>query len=153
MTNSSNNNTYNIVTPNIVEQFKQFYTDLTAVPLENIDQLYDPNVIFIDPVHEIQGVANLHAYFSHLCGNLQQCKFEFLDELVGDDSAYIKWNMHFRHDRLNGNKPVTVRGMSHIQFNGKVSYHEDSYDLGQMIYQHLPLLGSAVGFVNKRLAA
>lgn len=137
----------------VVEDFKQFYTDLTAVPLENIDQLYDPNIIFKDPVHEIQGLTKLHSYFSHLCENLMQCKFEYLDELVGNDTAYIKWNMHFTHHRINNNKPITVRGMSHIQFNGKVNYHEDSYDLGQMIYQHLPLLGSAVGFVNKRLAA
>ncbi len=134
----------------LIEQVKIFYRDMSDIKLTQLTDIYDSQVLFKDPVHEIRGIDNLHSYTESLMQNVTTLRFEFLDQLVGNESAYLKWNMHFTHPKLS-NKPLTVRGMSQLQFNDKVYYHEDTYDLGEMLYEHLPILGMGTRFVKKRL--
>ncbi|REG82395.1 nuclear transport factor 2 family protein [Marinomonas pollencensis] len=134
----------------LIERFKHFYKDLKHIPLPHIGDIYDDNVIFKDPVQEVRSVEQLHAYLSDSCMDVHSGCFEYLDQLVTENSAYIKWNMHFKHPKL-GNKTLTVRGISQIQFNERIYYHEDVYDLGQMLYEHVPLLGCVVKGLKTRL--
>ncbi|CUB06197.1 nuclear transport factor 2 family protein [Marinomonas fungiae] len=135
----------------LIERFKAFYKDVKHPRLDAIGDVYSCQVKFRDPVHQIQGLAELHAYLSDMCESVESGRFEFLDQLVGTDTAYIKWNMYFRHPKL-GNETHVVRGMSQIQFDDRIYYHEDVYDMGQMIYEHVPVLGWAVKKLRKRLA-
>ena len=59
--------------------------------------------------------------------------------------------MVFAHPKL-GSKPVFVRGISHIEFSDRIDFHEDSYDLGEMLYDHVPVLGSGTRWLKRRLA-
>lgn len=134
----------------LMQKFKDFYKDLKQVPLDDVADIYSNEVRFIDPVHEIFGNDSLRAYMESLCKNLTAGRFEYLDELVSVDSAYIKWNMHFLHPKL-GNKQITVRGVSHIQFDDRIYYHEDVYDLGEMLYLKVPVIGSINGWLKNNL--
>ncbi|SBS39125.1 SnoaL-like domain protein [Marinomonas spartinae] len=135
----------------LMNRFKAFYLDIKQVPLADIGELYANDVIFKDPVQEVRGIEKLHAYMSDLCLSVQSGRFEYLDQQVSENKAYIKWNMHFKHPKL-GNQTLTVRGMSQIEFHDRIYYHEDVYDLGSMLYEHIPLLGRAVKGLKKRLA-
>ncbi|QUX93419.1 nuclear transport factor 2 family protein [Marinomonas sp. A3A] len=135
----------------LIERFKAFYLDVKHPKLDKIDDVYAEDVLFKDPVHELRGAENLHAYLSEMCVNVHSGRFEYLDQIVSDNTAYIKWNMHFKHPKL-GNKTITVRGISQVQFNERIYFHEDVYDLGQLIYEHVPLLGAVVKGLKKRLA-
>lgn len=134
----------------LIQNFKDFYRNLKRVPLDDIAAIYSNEVRFIDPVHEIYGNDSLRAYMESLCQNLTEGRFEYLDELVSVDSAYIKWNMHFSHPKL-GNKQITVRGVSHIQFDDRIYYHEDVYDLGEMLYLKVPVIGSVNAWLKNNL--
>jgi hypothetical protein len=61
--------------------------------------------------------------------------------------------MTFSHSGLNGGKPVQVRGVTLIRFTDRIYYHEDFFDLGAMLYQHVPVLGSVIRYLNNRLSA
>ncbi len=135
----------------LIDRFKDFYRDVKHPKLGSIDQVYADDVLFKDPVHELRGAEALHTYLSEMSVNVQSGRFEYLDQIVSDDMAYIKWNMHFKHPRL-GKDTITVRGMSQVQFHDRIYFHEDVYDLGQLIYEHVPLLGSVVKGLKKRLA-
>jgi hypothetical protein len=63
------------------------------------------------------------------------------------------WQMTFSHPRLRRGKALKVRGMTLIRFTDRIYYHEDFYDLGAMLYQHIPLLGTAVRHINRRLSS
>lgn len=137
----------------IIERFKTFYRKLSLASLEDIDSVYAPHILFRDPVHEIRGIDAMHSYFVELCQNLESCRFEYLDEVSKADTTYIKWDMHFRHPRVSA-ETITVRGMSQIKtHNDLIVYHEDVYDLGAMLYDHLPLLGNATRWLKKRLSS
>lgn len=136
----------------VFDRFKAFYRDFGLIKLDDIDSLYAPHVFFKDPVHEIRGLNALHNYLGELCTNLSSCRFEYLDELVNADRAYIKWNMHFKHPKL-GPAVISTRGISHLQFHDdKIVYHEDVYDMGALIYEHLPVLGATTRWLKNRLA-
>lgn len=137
----------------LLEQFKGFYSDLKQVDLGTLDQIYHENVVFKDPVHQIRGLSSIHRYMEQLCADVEVCRFEFLDQLEAGDAAYLKWNMHFRHPKL-GNKTITVRGITQLHSkNGLIDFHEDVYDMGAMIYEHVPLLGAVTRWLKRRLAA
>lgn len=135
----------------IVETFKAFYREIDAAKLDEIGLVYTDDIIFRDPIHQIGGIHALHGYMSDMFTNVRQCQFEYLDQLIGKHNAYIKWHMHFFHTKL-GAQIITVRGITHIEFDEKIHFHEDVYDLGQMLYEHIPLLGSATRFLKRRLA-
>jgi hypothetical protein len=136
----------------LIERFKSCFRHLHEADLSRLRNIYAEEVVFRDPVHEIRGLVGLEDYFTTLISDLSDCRFEYLDEIVGDGSAYIKWIMHFRHPRL-GNRPISVRGVSHVKFGDRIEFHEDVYDMGAMLYEQLPLLGNLTRWLRLRLAS
>ena len=141
----------NINKPFVV-RFKDYFKVLHDSDLSQLGSIYDERIVFKDPVHEIRGLVELEDYFTSMCADLSDCRFEYLDELVNDDAAYIKWMMHFKHPRL-GNRLISVRGVSHLKIGEKIEYHEDFYDMGAMLYEQLPLLGNVTRWLRLRLAS
>lgn len=135
----------------LIERFKAFYQDAKHPQLKKINEVYASHIRFKDPVHEFSGIETLHAYLSGLCENMVAGRFEYLDQLVGENRAYIKWNMYFQHDKL-GKEVIVVRGMTQVQFDDRIFYHEDCYDLGEMLYENVPALGFVVNKLKQRLA-
>lgn len=136
----------------IVVRFKDYFKVLHDSDLSQLGSIYDDRVVFKDPVHEIRGLVELEDYFTSMCADLSDCRFEYLDELVNDDAAYIKWMMHFKHPKL-GNRLISVRGVSHLKIGEKIEFHEDFYDMGAMLYEQLPLLGNVTRWLRLRLAS
>ena len=98
----------------LLERFKAYFKSLHDADLRHLRDLYADNILFKDPVHEIRGLVELEDYFTDMCADLSDCRFEYLDEVVSERSAYIKWMMHFKHPRL-GNRLISVRGVSHLK--------------------------------------
>lgn len=135
----------------LLTEFKGFYERFSANDLDTLGDIYTDNVTFSDPVHTISGLSTLESYFKEMCGNLSHCHFEFKDEIVNDGHASLKWEMHYRHPSLKSNKSLVLSGVSLIHYSDKVYKHEDYYDMGAMLYEHLPLIGGAIRMIKSRL--
>lgn len=136
----------------LLERFKNHFRVMHEADQGDLRKFYSDRIIFRDPVHEIRGLVELEDYFISLGSDLSDCRFEYLDEAVTDNSAYIKWIMHFRHPRL-GNRLISVRGVSHLQLGELIEFQEDFYDMGAMLYEQLPLLGNVTRWLRLRLAS
>ncbi|MFB1002430.1 MAG: nuclear transport factor 2 family protein [Pseudomonadales bacterium] len=151
----------------IIKRFKALYKNLDATraacaetgsdnPL--LAQIYSDSIEFRDPLHLIHGLSSLRSYMNKMYGNTISCEFIFLGDWItepgpnGKGSACIKWDMIFRHSKLAAGSPVTVRGMSHIRFGDRIDYHEDIFDVGAMLYEHVPLMGRVVLWLKSRLS-
>jgi ketosteroid isomerase-like protein len=136
-----------------MDNFLKTYQRLNAGNLELLDDIYSDNVRFVDPAHEIEGLDQLRKYFAGLYANVTSIDFAFLREMRLGDEGYVQWRMTFSHRRLKGGRPVKVEGATYLQFDltGKVCFHRDFFDLGEMLYEHLPLLGSVVVALKRRL--
>ncbi|WP_237065298.1 nuclear transport factor 2 family protein [Microbulbifer guangxiensis] len=137
----------------LIAELQQYYSDFGAVAGDPglLDRLYDEGVTFCDPVHRVEGLPALKRYFAGMSEGLTSCRFEFDDAVLGNGNACLPWQMHYTHRQLNRGQPLILRGCSLLQFRERVYYHEDFYDLGAMVYEHVPLLGSVVRGVKKRL--
>jgi len=137
-----------------METFLDIYTRLKADNLDLLAEIYTPDIHFIDPVHKLRGLGELRTYFSHLYANLTSIHFAFTHPQRVGEQGYVQWLMTYSHPRINGGRSIEMPGATFLQFNGngRVCIHRDYYDLGAMLYQHLPLLGPAVRYINGRLA-
>ena len=136
----------------LLKEFKDHFKDLQQADWSLLGELYADDIVFKDPVHELRGLVILEDYFTTLCTDLVDCRFEYLDQVVSDDAAYLKWIMHFRHPRL-GKDVIDVRGVSHLRWSEKIDFHEDFYDMGAMLYERLPVLGNVTRWLRLRLAS
>jgi len=136
-----------------MEKFLEMYKELSSENLHLLQDVYSSDIQFIDPAHEINGLEHLTEYFSALYQNVNSIDFEFKDVVRQDSLCYLQWDMAFRHKSLAGGRSIVVSGTTFLQLNDndKVCYHRDYFDLGGMLYEHLPLLGRLITTIKKRL--
>ncbi|WOX05833.1 nuclear transport factor 2 family protein [Microbulbifer pacificus] len=139
----------------LLQRLEHLYADFLAADPRMIGDVYAQSVIFRDPVHELRGLPAVLGYFSGMAENLRECRFEFDQSLIDGDRISLWWTMHYRHPKLAGGKPLTLRGASLLEIDpgaDRVTVHEDIYDLGAMVYEQIPVLGSVVKIVKSKLA-
>ncbi len=136
-----------------LQRFATAFASLNADNLERLGQLYSDDVHFQDPLHEINGLAAMHAYFKELYANVQELHFQFygFDQLY-PGAGYLRWKMTYRHPRLKGGQTIEVDGCSHLLWRDKVYAHRDYFDAGALLYEHLPLMGRVIHWLKGRLA-
>ena len=66
----------------------------------------------------------------------------------------IQFGTQLLDPRLNRGQLISLEGCSLLRWNadGKVERHRDYFDAGALLYQHVPLLGSAIRWLQRRLA-
>ncbi|WP_302139658.1 nuclear transport factor 2 family protein [Halomonas alkalicola] len=136
-----------------LEAFCAFFNKLDKSCTKDLYEFYTPDVLFIDPLHRIEGARALERYFATLYENVTACRFDFHERQRSGDQAFATWTMHLTHPRLDGGREIRVSGCSHLTFaaDGRVARHQDYFDAGAMLYERLPLLGGAIRLVKRRL--
>ena len=147
----------------LIQRFKSIYSRLDntkaacgKIPANSqqvlLDEVYSENVTFKDPIHQIEGLSAYRRYMDSMYSNVMGCEFTYHEHWIGENSATIKWDMLFRHHKLGNGKLITVRGITHVRFTDRINYHEDVFDVGAMLYEHIPLLGRILLKIKARLA-
>ncbi|MFL1405179.1 nuclear transport factor 2 family protein [Marinobacter sp. M1N3S26] len=132
-----------------VERFQRLFNTLSAGRVTGLAEVYSEQVRFVDPFSSVEGLEELQAYLDKVYTNVTACRFEFDDTLVSGDQACIEWTMHLQHPRLRRGRELAVHGISRLTIaEGRVRYHRDYFDAGELLYENLPLLGSAVRLVR-----
>lgn len=138
-----------------MERFLEIYNQLNADNIELIQEIYTDDIHFIDPAHEIRGLPKLRDYFTSLYANLNTIHFDFAHPLLTRCEGYVQWTMSMSHPKLKKGADIAVSGATFVKFSddSRVYYHRDYFDLGAMLYQHLPLIGPVVKTINRRLGS
>lgn len=138
-----------------LERFKTLFNELDAGCLGRLDEVYAPDVRFRDPVHALEGLAALRAYYARLYEGVEWCRFRYDGEVVEAGGAVVLWTMQFRHRRFRSGETLTLEGASHLEFgraaNGLVVRHRDYFDMGEFLYERVPVLGSVVRYIKSGL--
>lgn len=137
----------------LIDEFCQLYQSLSKDNLNVLSQVYQENIVFIDPIHQINGLNQLTTYFNHLYENMLSCRFNIENVIIDDKQASIIWTMEYQHSKINGGESISVNGSSFLQYDEKIYYHRDYFDVGQMLYEQLPVLSSVISMVKKRAVA
>ena len=138
-----------------LSEFINTYQKLDKTNLSLLNNIYHQDVMFQDPIHQVEGLGNLNQYFQHLYSNLITCEFVIDEVVAGEESssAAIYWTMSYQHQKLNGGKTVYVQGNSLLKMaDDKVIYHRDYLDLGSMLYEQIPVLGKFIKLIKRKAA-
>lgn len=134
-----------------VEKFKEYFTQMRFGDDTVLNEIYSDNVIFIDPIHRINGIENLKSYFKKLNDNLIDGSFLFIDESIRDNTAYLQWEMNLYLKRPRKN--VKASGISVLSVEQKIIKHRDYFDAGELFYENIPFLGKIIHFLKKKIAS
>jgi limonene-1,2-epoxide hydrolase len=136
------------------DRAKDAFTRLDINNLQVVDEFYDQNLEFIDPIGKISGRDNMRSYYKKMYQDLKTIKFTYQEAIESDKTVVLVWTMTYAVDKLNGGEPITIQGNSVIKFGGsenKVIYHRDYFDVGAMVYEFIPVLGWGVRKVKEKL--
>ncbi len=122
---------------------------------ENMDsvcrEFYGADVKFIDPIGEINGIEDMIKYYRNLYQNVISIKFDAVDNFEKVGEKVFVWQMHLKHKKVGGGEPIVLDGVSVLKYDGsKVVYHRDYFDLGAMIYEKIPVLGSLIRWIREK---
>jgi len=144
------------ISSELLNSVQDLFKDAAGFSTALLPQVYATDVVFVDPVHRVEGIAALQAYFDRSYSNVISCKFEFTGEVIQGDTAVLKWIMHVTHRSLAAGRPIDVPGVSWLKASAtepeKIAYHEDYYDLGALVYEQLPLLRRIVACIKARMS-
>lgn len=136
-----------------LDRFKALFNQMSAHQLGEVDSVYGHDVIFTDPFVSVHGLDELSDYFTGAYANVISCSFAFDEAIHGDHSVCLPWTMTLRHKRIRRGQPVQVEGISRLRIvDDKVVLHRDYFDAGQLLYENVPVLGTAVRWLRKYAA-
>lgn len=135
-----------------LEHFAERFASLDGQSLEHLENLYSENVTFRDPLHQIDGLVALRTYFTALYSNTQDIRYVFAgaDE-VQPGQGYLRWSLAFRHPRLADGGLISLQGCSFLKWQERVHFHQDYFDAGALLYEHVPVMGGAIRWLKGRL--
>jgi hypothetical protein len=119
-----------------------------------VRETYAPDAWFNDTVATEVGIDAIERYLLRTARGADGVKATVNDVAVSGRDCYVRWTMEVRAPKLAGGKPITTEGMSQLRFDeqGRILVHQDFWNPAAGIYQHLPLLGPAIRFVNGLIA-
>ncbi|WP_375562098.1 nuclear transport factor 2 family protein [Bernardetia sp. OM2101] len=135
---------------NSIEAFKHYFKQMDFSNIADLNTIYSDNIVFIDPIHKIQGIENLKQYFNKLNDNLVEGSFTFTDEDIIENKAYLTWEMNLKLKRPKKN--VKALGISVLTLEEKIIRQRDYFDAGELFYENVPILGSVIRFLKGKLA-
>ena len=137
----------------IIKSFTAFYTDLESMKVEDLSSIYSDDVTFIDPIDEHHGINAVENYFSRLLQNAKYCQFVIHSAESADAERFVvEWTMSYTSTRLNKGEPISVDGLTLLEVhNDRITRHRDYYDMGQMIYEHIPIFGGLIKRIKRNI--
>jgi hypothetical protein len=137
------------------DRFVHFFEHLDPASVARLGEVYTGDVYFKDPFNEVHSLAQVQQIFSHMYVALDRPRFVVTGRVAEGQECFLTWNFEFYFRKQRPALLQTVRGSSHLKFNaaGLVSYHRDYWDAAEELYEKLPLLGSLMRWLRKRVNA
>jgi hypothetical protein len=138
----------NLLIKEIIKRFEGLSLDT----VDHLIDLYSTDAFFKDPFNEVNGQRNIKKIFVHMFEQVDQPKFIVITEISNANQACLTWEFRFRfRDELH---QQVIRGCSWLRIgNSLIIEHRDYWDAAEELYEKLPLIGSLMRFLKKKLRA
>jgi len=136
------------------ELITKTFNELRADNLSILDHFYHPEVVFIDPIGTVKTLPALKAYYKGMYKNVQEIAFDFDTLIEEKNEVSSTWSMRLKARGLNGGREVVVNGTSHLSFDQDtqlVIAHRDYFDMGEFIYEYIPLLKTVIKAIKNKI--
>lgn len=139
----------------ILDKYARFFETLNQnVPIDEYRRFFSSKTYFEDPFHKIQGDEKIYQIFQSMYRQLHEPWFEVIEAITCENSAaYFQWKLHYKLTQ-NSSEDSFV-GVSRVEFDtdGMVVSHVDYWDASSNVYEKIPLLGSIMRLIKRRINA
>ena len=132
-------------------RFMELYSDLAPDRTKSlVRDVYAKDAWFNDTIATEVGIDAIERYLLKTARGAQSVRVKVDNLAVSGPDCYVRWTMTVQTKSLAGGRPIITAGMSQLRFDedGRVVLQQDFWNPAAGIYQHLPLLGPAIRFVN-----
>ncbi len=135
------------------QKIEKIFNGLNKDTMHLVDEFYQTNAHFEDPMGKHMGVEEIRKYYMNLYQNVENIRFDFSNHICQSQECVSVWVMHLKASGLNGGNSIAVSGNSIFKFDesGKVIYHRDYFDMGEFIYERIPILKNIILFIKSKL--
>jgi hypothetical protein len=132
-----------------------YFELLTPQSLEQIKNYYSASARFKDPFNDVQGVAEIERIFQHMYVSLNNPRFVITATVVDGSQALFTWEFKFRFKRFDTTTEQVILGASHLVIDDQnlIILHRDYWDAAEELYQKLPVIGSLMRWIKKRVSS
>jgi len=134
-----------------LERFRSFYDTFSPAWIDRLEEIYAPRFVVSDPFHTFTDFAPMRAYFRRILAAFTYTQFHTEDVATGADGSYVRWRWEWQ--RTPRGKRRIVPGVTHLRFaeDHRITYHRDLFDAAEGLYESIPLVGSALRAIKRRL--
>jgi hypothetical protein len=138
----------NLLIKEVIKRFEGLSLDT----VDYLIDLYSTDAIFKDPFNEVTGQQGIKKIFVHMFEQVDQPKFIVLAEISNSYQVFLTWEFRFRFK--NESHQQVIRGCSWLTISHNlITEHRDYWDAAEELYEKLPLIGSLMRFLKKKLRA
>lgn len=136
-------------------RFAAFFSSFVPDRVDRmLDATYAPDVYFNDTLKVVRGSAALKHHLRDSAAAIEDCRVTIEDNTRTAAGEYlIRWRMMIRFKQFRRGVDTWTVGVSHLRFaaDGRVVYHQDYWNAADGLYEHIPLLGSLIRLIKRRL--
>ena len=117
-------------------------------------ELYSENIHFSDALILTKDKQVIVKHFSDLEAAGSKVKVTMHQRILSGNDIFLVWSMEARFTPIRKEMISDSLGVTHLRFdrNGKVILHQDFWDSTEGFFRHIPVLGSVVNSVRRRVA-
>lgn len=136
-----------------VERIVQAFETITPQTVTTLGDIYTHNVHFKDPFNDVRGLAEVQRIFAHMFVALESPRFVVTHRIVDGAHCFLAWEFRFKFRRFRTGTAQRVMGGSHLLLapDGRIAVHRDYWDAAEELYEKLPLVGSLMRWLKRRV--
>ena len=136
----------------------QFFAHLQPTDVSRLADLYTADAQFKDPFNEVQGVPAIARIFAHMFESLEAPRFVITQQVQQGAQCFVTWDFIFTLRSAKADESLIIRGASHLVLREeagqwRVAVHRDYWDAAEELYEKLPVLGSLMRWLKRRVNA
>lgn len=136
-------------------RFAAFFESFSSDRIERLlAETYADDIYFNDTLKTVRGRSTLAHYLADSAAAVEDCRVRVLSTTrTAEGEHLLRWHMVIRFKRFRRGIDTETLGMSHLRFDaqGRVVYHQDYWNAADGLYEHVPLLGSLIRMIKRRL--
>lgn len=137
-----------------VQHLVRFFETLTPASVAQLGVHYAAQARFTDPFNDVVGVSAIARIFEHMFTTLRQPRFIVTGQVEQGNQCFLTWEFRFFFKTHRCHEEQVILGTSHLVWSGEglVVVHRDYWDAAQELYEKLPVLGSVMRWLRRRMS-
>jgi len=137
-----------------VARFEGFLAHLDEkTARDQTEKVYAQDAFFNDTLKTLHGSPAIRDYYIKTAQGLESMSVTFDDVAVSGDNYYFRWTMDTRMKHLARGKNVRTIGVTLVRFDpqGRVLIHQDFWDSAQGVWDHVPVIGRVIRWIQSSI--